>query len=273
MTDHLSPMILNALVDGELSAEQLAGANRHLAECAACTSDALHQSLLKSATAKAGQRYALPPNLKERLARQAGQEISEQETPRLRIAASPLRGFQFYGWAAACALLVVFASILLVQRIRQQSATVSSEYASLATEVCDQHIAALAANSPPQVISSDRHTVKPWFQGKLPFSFNLPENLPSGTTLDGANLTYIHNRPAAQLLYSIGKHRVSVYLQETTNATKSHAVQTEHSGFHVTSFSTEDLDVIAVSDVDPVRLSDLVNMIGQAQTEAPKQLQ
>jgi anti-sigma factor RsiW len=273
MTDHLSPMILNALVDGELSAEQLADANQHLAECAACTSHALHQSLLKSATAKAGQRYAPPPSLQERITRQARQEAAQQETSRRRIATSPLGGFRFYGWATACALTVVFASFLLVQRTTQQSATVSSEYASLATEVCDQHIAALAANSPPQVISSDRHTVKPWFQGKLPFSFNLPENLPSGTTLDGADLTYIHNRPAAQLLYSIGKHRVSVYLQETTNRAKSHAVQTEHSGFHVISFSTEDLDVIAVSDVDPVRLSDLVGMIGHAQTETRKQSQ
>jgi anti-sigma factor RsiW len=271
MTDHLSPTILNALVDGELSGEQLASANQHLAGCSSCTSQALYQSLLKSATAKAGQRYALPTDLQERLMRHMRQEGTLREASQLRREPSPLRGFRSYGWAAACALLLVFASVFVVQRVKQQSTSASSEYAALATEVCDQHIAALAANSPPQVISSDRHTVKPWFQGKLPFSFNLPENLPSGTTLDGANLTYIHNRPTAQLLYSIGKHRVSVYLQETTGVKKSFAIQTEHSGFHVASLSTEDLDVIAVSDVDPVHLSDLVSMIGQAQTGALKQ--
>jgi anti-sigma factor RsiW len=131
--------------------------------------------------------------------------------------------------------------------------------------VCDQHIATLAANAPPQVISSDRHTVKPWFQGKLPFSFNLPENLPTGTVLDGANLTYIHNRPTAQLLYSIGKHRVSVYLEQKTNDHMSNELSIEHSGFHVVSFSTDEIEGVAVSDVDPSRLSDLSSMIAKAQ--------
>ena len=98
---------------------------------------------------------------------------------------------------------------------------VVSENLALATAAYDQHIATLAANTPPQVISSDRHTVKPWFEGKLSFSLNLPENLPSGTNLDGANLTYIHNRPAAQLLYSIGKHRVSIYLEQETDSNAS----------------------------------------------------
>ena len=90
------------------------------------------------------------------------------------------------------------------------------EHAALMTEVSDQHIATLAANLPPQVLSSDRHTVKPWFQGKIPFSFNLPEGLPADTKLEGANLVYLHNRPVAQLLYDIGRHRVSVFVQQRT---------------------------------------------------------
>jgi anti-sigma factor RsiW len=142
---------------------------------------------------------------------------------------------------------------------------IGSESLALATEACDQHIATLAANAPPQIISSDRHTVKPWFQGKLPFSFNLPENLPSGTTLDGANFTYIHSRPAAQLLYSIGKHRVSIYLEQGTSAQLSTTASADHAGFHVVSFSTGEINGVAVSDVDPSRLSDLVTKIAQAQ--------
>ena len=131
-------------------------------------------------------------------------------------------------------------------------------------KVCDQHIATLAANQPPQVLSS-RHTVKPWFQGKLPFSFNLPDNLPGDTKLDGANLTYLHNRPVAQLLYSIGRHRVSVFVEEKS-ASPRDPMQTGHSGFHIAGFHTSDLEVIAVSDVDPARLASLVRAIEQVQT-------
>jgi anti-sigma factor RsiW len=174
------------------------------------------------------------------------------------------RTFFWNGWAAVAAMLLICASILWVQRSGSRSATLS-EQSTLAAEVCDQHIAALAANAPPQVISSDRHTVKPWFQGKLPFSFNLPENLPSGTTLDGANLTYIHNQPTAQLLYSIGRHRVSVYLDQKTSTEISHSFSGDHAGFHVVGFSSNEIQGIAVSDVDSSRLSDLANLIARTQ--------
>ena len=129
----------------------------------------------------------------------------------------------------------------------------------------DQHIATLAANSPPQVISSDRHTVKPWFQGKLPFSFNLPENLAADTKLEGADLTYVHGQPAAQLLYSIGKHRVSVFVMQRSDMKEVFGAPRDHAGFHVAGFSTHDLDSIAVSDVDPGRLAGLMGEIFQVQ--------
>jgi anti-sigma factor RsiW len=265
MNDHLSAPILSALADGELSADQLATANHHLSQCSSCTHDALYHSLLKSATAKAGQRYKPTPNLQARVALQIRQELSLQNSLDVDNERPIVRGSSYYGWAAAAALLLLSVGIALVQYGWSRSATASAQYAALATEACDQHIATLAANSPPEVISSDRHTVKPWFQGKLPFSFNLPENLPSGTTLDGANLTYIHGRPTAQLLYSVGKHRASVYLQKRSDDRIANGLATDHSGFHVLDFRSRDIDGIAVSDVDSPRLSDLVIMIAHAQ--------
>jgi anti-sigma factor RsiW len=266
MSDHLSSSILNALADGELSADQLASANEHLAGCPSCTSSALYQSLLKSATARAGQRYAPPPQLRERLASQAKSGL---QAPELRTALGPPSsswGFGVVGWVAVAVLLVVSASMMLVQHSTRKAELASAEHAALVTEVFDQHIATLAGSLPPQVVSTDRHTVKPWFQGKIPFSFNLPQNLPPGTTLDGANLTYLHNQPVAQLLYSIGKHRVSVFVGEKP-ATGANESPAEHSGFQVMEFSTGNLEVVAVSDVDPARLAELVGAIRQAQVQ------
>ena len=265
MTDHLSAPILNALVDGELSIDQLATANHHLSRCPSCTSDALFHSLLKSATAKAGQRYTPAPDLQARLALRIREELLLQNALHVDKARPVVRSSSFYGWVAAAALLLISVGIALVQHNWSRSAMASAEYAALAIEACDQHIATLAANSLPEVISSDRHTVKPWFQGRLPFSFNLPENLPGGTTLDGANLTYIHGRPTAQLLYSVGKHRASVYLQQRSDDKIAKGLSLDHSGFHVAGFRTRDLDGIAISDVDRARLGDLVRIISQAQ--------
>ena len=73
MTSHLSPDLLNSLADGELSSTELAGANEHLSKCPACTSSALFQSLLKSATAKASLRYAPTSDFQHRIANLAKQ--------------------------------------------------------------------------------------------------------------------------------------------------------------------------------------------------------
>lgn len=261
MTDHLSQSILSALADGELSSDQLVIANEHLAGCQSCTATALQFSLLKSSTAKAGHRYAPPPHLQERVRR-----LASASSPQKKQGSSATWRFSSLGWAAAAAILIIGISIAFIQQREQQSRLAAAQRAALVTEVFDQHVATMAAGTAPQVISTDRHTVKPWFQGKIPFSFNLPQNLPSNTTLDGADLTYLDNQPVAQLLYSLGKHRVSVFIrQKPPGASGSNEFQTNHAGFHVMEFTSNGLQVVAISDAEPARLSELVNALRQAQ--------
>ena len=253
MTNHLSPALLSALADGELSPDQLAVANEHLAGCQACTSSALSASLLKTATARAGKHYAPPPHLQDRLTTLVSSvHLKSQPAPRTSQTA-------VFGWLTAAILLCVFSGLLWTQR----RAHISTERAALSTEVFDQHLASLAGNMPPQVLSTDRHTVKPWFQGKLPFSFNLPETLPQGTTLDGANLVYLDGHPVAQLLYSIGKHHVSVFVREKEASAPPSKV--DRAGYHVQSFNTHDLEMSTISDVDPARLAELAETIRNVQ--------
>jgi anti-sigma factor RsiW len=269
MTDHLSNAILNALADGELTADELTNANQHLAACPTCTSSALYQSLLKSNTAKTGHRYTPSSELQKRLALAVSEEHSRFHAPPLHpVPVSTLRsksGFGSLGWVTAAVLLLASVSWILVQRATQRAELASVEHAALITEVFDQHVATLADNSAPQVVSTDRHTVKPWFQGKIPFSFNLPEGLPNDMALDGANLTYLRDQPVAQLLYSIGKHRASVFLRQKSGAMTMNELAVERSGFHVMEFSTDDLEVVTISDVDPVRLAELVSSLRSAQ--------
>jgi anti-sigma factor RsiW len=78
--------------------------------------------------------------------------------------------------------------------------------------LADLHVAALASATPVDVISSDRHTVKPWFQGKIPFSFNLPELQGSQFTLLGGRVTYFAQTPGAHLIYQLRKHEISVFI-------------------------------------------------------------
>jgi anti-sigma factor RsiW len=73
-------------------------------------------------------------------------------------------------------------------------------------------VAALASSSPVDVISTDRHTVKPWFQGKIPFAFNLPELQNTEFSLVGGRMTYLDQTPGAHLIYDIRKHHISVFV-------------------------------------------------------------
>ena len=261
MTDHLSQVTINALADGELSADQLAIANDHLAVCPACTSTALVQTLLKTNVARTAQRYAVPPGLEQRL-----KLLASRDASRTAQTSRPVRRSALAGWAVAALLLLVFSGTIGLLHRGRQAEVASAVQSAQITEVCDLHIATLAASQDPQVISSDRHTVKPWFQGKLPFSFNLPENLPSDTKLDGANLTYLHNQPVAQLLYHVGRHRVSVFVTQRRNGEGVGEFQSEHSGFRVVNAGVGDLDLVAVSDVDPTRLVELVGIIKGVQS-------
>jgi len=70
----------------------------------------------------------------------------------------------------------------------------------------------LASSAPVDVISTDRHTVKPWFQGRIPFAFNLPELPSTKFSLQGGRMTYLDQTPGAQLIYDAGKHHISVFI-------------------------------------------------------------
>jgi len=244
--EHLSDSTMSVLADGELSAEKMAAATAHLASCAECTTHTLAKMMLKQTVAQAGRRYALPAELRGQLGKSHG-------------ARPAVKRVRWASWAAAAVLLVAFAEMgwwrWMPQRVD----------AGLATEITDQHVATMAASAAPEVLSSDRHTVKPWFQGKIPFSFNVPEGLPEGTTLEGANLTYVGHRPAAQLIYSVGKHRASAFLMEKAGSEARGAAEVRASGFHIVDSHAAGLEVVAVSDVEMAKLKELVVAVDGAQ--------
>jgi anti-sigma factor RsiW len=155
------------------------------------------------------------------------------------------------------AVLLLVISLAGWRQIHQSNA--------LANELLDQHLATLSSAATPEVISTDRHTVKPWFQGRLPFSFNLPDAaaLPPDTTLKGADFTYLDGQPAALLLFTIHKHQVSVFLVQ--RATDPVVLPRNRAGFSIQSATTQNLQIIAVSDVNPGDLDKLVPVLAKVQ--------
>jgi anti-sigma factor RsiW len=248
-TEHLTPATLNAYIDGELTNEHHV-VQQHLTTCHACTLRVLSAIQLKDATARTGHRFAPPP---EALARLTASLDAQQQTKQ----PAKIYSFRPMTWAPIAATILFAVSLLGWRTLHQTN--------SLAAELLDQHLATLSSGATPQVISTDRHTVKPWFQGRLPFSFNLPDAaaLPPDTTLKGADLTYLSGQPAALLLFTIHKHEVSIFLTQRSSALTT--LPSTRSGFTLRTATTPDLRIIAVSDVNPADLDLLVASLVQAQ--------
>jgi anti-sigma factor RsiW len=281
-TEHLDPShldqdTLSAFIDGEVAAAQQQGIEQHLASCHACSLRVLSATRLKAATARAGQRFTPPPEALARLTAklhaqsepQSQTQSQPQPKPTARIYSMRPAIIRPAAWAALAAVILLAVSLLTWRQLHQTNTLA----AQLATELLDQHLATLSTAATPQVLSTDRHTVKPWFQGRLPFSFNLPDAaaLPPDTTLKGADLTYLNGQPAALLLYTIHKHEVSIFLtQRSASPTSSTlaALPNTRAGFTLHTATTPDLRIIAVSDVNPSDLDALVSTLVQAQKPA-----
>ena len=249
--DHLNPDTLSAFVDGELPAADAQAVQQHLSECHSCALRVLAAMQLKTATARAGQRFAPSADTLARLTTQLQPKKPARVYSFRYLALRPI------ALGALAAVLVLAVSMLGWHQAHQANA--------LSAELLDQHLATLSSSAAPQVLSTDRHTVKPWFQGRLPFSFNLPEPdaLPADTALKGANLTYLNDQPAALLLFTLHKHEVSVFLTQRTGM--SGRPPSTRSGFTIHSANTRDLCITAVSDVNPTELDSLIATLVRVQ--------
>lgn len=136
------------------------------------------------------------------------------------------------------------------------------------SEVADLHVEALASANPVDVVSTDRHTVKPWFQNKLPFTFNIPELAGTEFSLLGGRLVYLHQQPAAQLIFTMRKHQISVLIFQRTGQV-AHALTTgggieKHNSFSVETADAQDLLFVVIGDVDANEMRKLAQMIKSA---------
>jgi anti-sigma factor RsiW len=246
---HLDPEQVNAFVDGELSSSEAREVQQHLADCHRCALRVLSATQLKAATARAGQRFSAPPEALTRLAMQLRPQAAKK--------AARVYSMRVVWWGALAACLLIAVSLIGWRQTCRANA--------LSAELLDQHLATLSSGATPEVISTDRHTVKPWFQGKLPFSFNLPDALPADTTLKGGDFTFLDGQPAALLLFTIHKHEVSVFLTQRAGGQVAVTLPGGRSGFSIRSAMTDDLRIVAVSDVNPADLDLLVAALVQAQ--------
>ena len=240
---------LDAYVDSACSQEDLASLEAHFRTCPSCAAEALNRLQMKRMTQAAAARYSPSPEFRLR--------IEKSIQPKRRRVWS-------FGWMPGVAVAAV-ALVLLVLGLTAWMRHAAREQAL--AELVDLHVATLASANPVDVVSTDRHTVKPWFQGKLPFTFNLPELQNSSFKLVGGRVMYFEHSPGAQLLFQIRNHQLSVFiLQDQPGKTPlATGVTTERElAFNVETWSDAGLRYIVIGDASPADIHALGELMRNA---------
>jgi anti-sigma factor RsiW len=240
---------IDAYLDGELETPEADVVAAHLRECAACAAHALGRVQMKRSVQLAGKRYTGSAALREKIGRSVAVKPKKEGGWVWKLLAVP-----------AVSLLVLSVAVnLYVNREGGRRQRVYSELADL-------HVSALASAVPVDVISTDRHTVKPWFQGRIPFSFNLPDLQGTEFTLLGGRVTYLAQTPGAHLIYQIRKHEVSVFIfQDRGDETASLASGPVHAmSFNVENWTHDGLRYFVVGDVSADDIQALSKLLREA---------
>jgi anti-sigma factor RsiW len=248
MADHWTAK-LETYLDGELPASEMKDLDAHLRSCPSCPADVLSRLQLKRAVHSAGKRYSSSPEFRARI--------------RQSIAAKPRRlpMRMWLGATAALALLLI-AGLLTISARQQQT-----QRQNALSELADLHVAALASSNPVDVISTDRHTVKPWFQGKIPFTFNLPELQNSDFTLVGGRVTYLGQTPGAELIYQVRKHQISVFIFQDRDIGQelgSSSQPQKELSFNVETWNQDGLRYFVMGDASCEDIRNLADMLKKA---------
>lgn len=235
--------MLDAYFDGELGADQCAAVQEHLTNCPQCSSQVAETARLQRALRSARGHFTPSTEFRRKMQKQ--------------FARSKPRGWGLPWMPVA----VAFASMLILAFVWMGQWRRSQAFA----EVADLHVNALASTNQVDVVSTDRHTVKPWFQGKLPFTFNLPELNNTEFTLLGGRMAYFQQHPGAQLLVATHQHKISILiLQESPDLQRDFPVSmaVDHrTSFGVESWQSHGLRFVVVSDADPAGIDNLARLL------------
>jgi anti-sigma factor RsiW len=240
-------LLLHAYVDGELDVVRSLEVEQHVKSCAACAKKMDSLKVLQSTFKESDLVYRAPVSLR-RSVRQIARPPEDRE------ARLPRDLQWFWKWLAIGATTAAILAIVL----RPMGMSPNGE---IAGEVVGAHIRSLMAEHLTDVVSSDQHTVKPWFAGKLDFSPAVIDFADQGFTLVGGRLDYLNGRTVAALIYKHNKHFINAFIWPATNTNVSE--QESYHGYNIVSFTTNGFQYWLVSDMDEPGLAQLAALLGQ----------
>jgi anti-sigma factor RsiW len=233
-------VLLHALIDGELDAGHAREVEAHIAGCPQCAARLREFQELRKAMTPANLRYAAPAALRASIE-------GKLPAPRAATASrrSVIKGFAFGATATALA-----ASGLLVMVMR------TDDERRIVGEVVSAHLRSLQAQHLTDVVSSDQHTVKPWFNGRLDVAPPVVDLTAQGFTLLGGRLDTVDAKPVAAIVYRRRVHIINLFAAPEPGSARRRAAMESLHGFNVRRWSENGINLWAVSDINADELNE-----------------
>src|SRR3954451_8430068 len=236
--------------DGELEATRGDAVRVHLAMCPACAKVAEQLSRLRSAVREDATYFTAPDALRRRVAVHASRSPIAALKRRIEL---PLWGFA----GAAAAAMALAVSVTVAVALPQSMDTLSRE-------VVSNHVRSLMVDHLSDVATSDQHTVKPWFAGKLDFSPPVQDLSAEGYSLLGGRLDYLDGKTVAALVYQRHQHRINVFVWPAATASTTERSSTIN-GYNMITWNQDGLCLWAVSDLNAKELETLARLLRRKQ--------
>ncbi|MGO9107849.1 MAG: anti-sigma factor family protein [Thermoguttaceae bacterium] len=248
--------LLQPYADGELDLLRHVEMETHLKQCPACAKQEQNLRSLRAAIRSASLSFRAPAALAAR-PQLANPTLAPPVVDRRRRTLNLI--------AVAAAVLILAAASATIGIYVQRSGTSSEE--RLAESVVAGHIRSLQAGHLMDVASSDRHTVKPWFQGKLDFSPQVLDFSSQGYPLIGGRLDYLADRAVAALVYQHGKHTINVFTWPVVNGADQGVGAITRQGFHIRVWQHAGMIHWAISDINDQDFDEFVRLFQEPSTE------
>jgi len=233
-------ILLHALLDSELDAGHAREVERHLEGCRPCAAQLRASRELQQAMPAAQLRFAAPLSLRRRIEKALPSAPQRTSTRR-----SVLRGF-----AMGSALSAAIAATLVIAVIR------TDHDQRVLGDVLSAHLRSLQGEHLTDVQTSDQHTVKPWFNGKVDVAPPVVDLTAQGFRLIGGRLDYIDGRAVASIVYRRRTHVINLFIAQGASSERHGAKLEKVQGFNIRRWSAQGLEFWAVSDIDADELQE-----------------
>jgi anti-sigma factor RsiW len=239
--------LIHPYLDGELDLVRSLEIEAHLNDCETCAQAYNELRTFHSALSDSALRFEPPAALRNRI-RSALRDESEVTDRSLRLS---------WRWmipALSFAVLVIVAWAVFALLSRPSTSDL------VAQEIVSSHVRSLMEKHLTDVPSSDQHTVKPWFNGRLDFSPPVKDLAAAGFTLVGGRLDYIGNRPVAALVYQHRQHYINVFVWPSAGAADASGGALVRQGYNLIHWTNSGMNYWAVSDLNPAELQQFVQL-------------